>query len=419
MATRLERSLGAGDAVWVIRRLAIEADVNAGWDAGQMAAAVTIAVERALARDLVGSGDGVNVIRFENRAAHLAQYLVDCVDGAGDRWYHHRFDGLKMLPVDTAIRTALTASPADGLEALHRLDRVARRRVVSRLTADGAERVLAAWAAMPGAASVDDCAMAAATRWRSQLRFDAAAASPIEALTLFVETADETRTGAPLARAVHLVLQLVAGTPINAASPELSHLALTSILDVLQPEVPANAAVADPAAPRWTRFGGVFLLLTDIEVDALATLAAESDEGGLRLRGLALLTLALCLEGSTPGALAGDAAVRDLFTLPPSFDLGALWDEMSGDERQALQDAADRTLIGFAHRLPGFASSSRDFLLANVLDVCASIERQPGRLVVRLGRPPLHVMLSITGLNRRRYELPWLIGVPIEIFPGE
>ena len=73
-----------------------------------------------------------------------------------------------------------------------------------------------------------------------------------------------------------------------------------------------------------------------------------------------------------------------------------------------LSLAAREVLRGFAWRLPGFAWSSCEYLGANFLDTKANIEPAAGGWVVRLTRPPLHVVLAMTGADQDVYQISWL-----------
>ena len=59
-----------------------------------------------------------------------------------------------------------------------------------------------------------------------------------------------------------------------------------------------------------------------------------------------------------------------------------------------------------AWRLPGFARSTLPYLAANFLAFEATVEVEQDRYVVAVGDPPLHLVLSLTGMNRRRFVLP-------------
>jgi hypothetical protein len=85
----------------------------------------------------------------------------------------------------------------------------------------------------------------------------------------------------------------------------------------------------------------------------------------------------------------------------------------------ALRLAAHNVLRLFAARLSGFARSSLDYLHGNFLDCSAAVEDTPGQRVVRLGRPPLHLVLAMAGLSRCQYTLSWLNGPACAVFPED
>ena len=58
-----------------------------------------------------------------------------------------------------------------------------------------------------------------------------------------------------------------------------------------------------------------------------------------------------------------------------------------------------------AWRLPGFSRSSLPYLWDNVLSFGATVAVEPERFVVDVGDPPLHLLLSLTGMNRRHFHL--------------
>jgi hypothetical protein len=74
---------------------------------------------------------------------------------------------------------------------------------------------------------------------------------------------------------------------------------------------------------------------------------------------------------------------------------------------RALSIAAQQLLRGLAWRLPGFAGSNLPYLSRNFLEFAATIEADDARYVVRVGRPPLHLILNMTGMTRQSYRLSW------------
>jgi len=85
----------------------------------------------------------------------------------------------------------------------------------------------------------------------------------------------------------------------------------------------------------------------------------------------------------------------------------------------ALSVASQNLLRSFSWRLPGFASSSLSYLATNFLDFAGSLEEEPERRVVRVGRPLLHLVASLTGMSRQTYWLSWLDERPLSLFPED
>ncbi len=83
----------------------------------------------------------------------------------------------------------------------------------------------------------------------------------------------------------------------------------------------------------------------------------------------------------------------------------------------ALSVVAQSVMRRFAWKLPGFALSSLEYLHSNFLDCCAAVEQENGQQTICVGRPPLHLVLGIAGLNRCSYRLSWLGDRDCSIFP--
>ncbi|HEY3127847.1 MAG TPA: hypothetical protein VGL91_00165 [Acidobacteriota bacterium] len=96
-------------------------------------------------------------------------------------------------------------------------------------------------------------------------------------------------------------------------------------------------------------------------------------------------------------------------SLPGSFGLARSLD-------LTLSIAAHGVMRSFAWRLPGFAGSNLPYLFSNFLNFSGSIEEEPERRVVRIGRPPLHLILSMNGMTRQTYRLSWLDERPLALF---
>lgn len=266
----------------------------------------------------------------------------------------------------------------------------------------------------------------------------------------------------PSARAEDLVERLAAGrlddpdltpgrrdaqalVPLQGSPPEL-----------LRALLPQPRPVRSEPDRRYTPFGGVFLLLPllgDLPIDAWFA------EPHL----IRLWILTKCLGQSRAYPFFLDPVVRDLLGIDPELssaafvrwqrrvprehlrgfrralegeqyrrDNGAVEHPADRDylrlpkalrvsrERDELMSAAARLLLrNFAWRLPGFAQASFPHLFDNFLDFPASLEEQPHRRVVRLGHPPLALVLNLAGISRASYTCSWLDARPFELFPEE
>ena len=122
-----------------------------------------------------------------------------------------------------------------------------------------------------------------------------------------------------------------------------------------------------------------------------------------------------------PGKPAIDTIVARLDKLPEELEF------LRSPQPFAIARQLDLTLsiVGqhllrqVAYGLPGFAGSNLPYLSRNFFEFAATVEEEPARRVVRLGRPPLHLILNMTGLNRQSYRLSWLDERPFALFQGE
>jgi hypothetical protein len=84
-----------------------------------------------------------------------------------------------------------------------------------------------------------------------------------------------------------------------------------------------------------------------------------------------------------------------------------------------LTALAQGILRDLAWRIPGFSRASLPHLWANFLAIDAQLVQEPQRLIARLGRPPLAMVIGMTGLMRATYRLPWLEPMLVALFPTE
>lgn len=434
-----------GDGLWLLRR--VELDMTLDLDAPADAAGrhCARALAQGIARRLDRSADGV--VFFADRTAHLARFLADLAAGdAWSLWYHRGFAGLKMLPLPMALRTAVLAEPVRGLEALASLPPAELARILHALGTAEAGRILDGLPAEPVAE-----ALPVLVEQIERAGWPPFSPACPERLALALAARLPARGLATAARAVARLrhLQALHGGPLSAAFfRDLSARDAELVLPLLaaSPELRARLmravapAAVEPAAgiERYTPFGGSFMLLRlldELPLDGLDDWpGAEGAPATLAMRAL---ILAAAVGPAEALAFLLDPVWRELLALPPSLLPATLgrwarevdpalvrrWRRrLAGVPRgrgralpavicpdRALDravGAASRWLLArLAGRLPGFAESSPAYLRANFLAVRARIE--PGWQVV-LGRPPLDVVLAMTGLARGPVGLPWL-----------
>jgi hypothetical protein len=605
----LPRSLGAALAgalpetaadVWLIRRLHIDLDINVAWDRDALVRVVADRLADVLLATIRGGADCRDVVWFPDRAAYLASFLSDRADGRGDTWYYEAFEGLSLLPVSAALRTAVCEVPETGLAALRQLGPEVLRRVLVALTVQDARRVLDVLAAAGPAGEPARCLEMAYSAWQRLLNVPRAGEEARDSLQLYLAAlAPGAVSGPPLRDAVRAVVRLdrrlrdagpeerarllsaIAGTDLAAlylaaGTADAEVLApwrlarrewLREVVSTLATQVfgPAATVKTPTAAPerRDTPFGGAFFLLPIIdELPLDAATDGWPDAEKTPAAALArFLILVKCLGGPRAPAAFHDGLLRDLMGIAPEGSAQTLFEwqvDLSRGERErfletletwhagrgavaletqllvrsAVEDrpvavlidsargvwrqivpdslarpervvrrlrhalslvrpgsrllcdpgfvaplrsgfadhrvtamgevgpeeeseaqeivtrldhlrddlaylrfppqlgiagaldrvlsvAAQGVLRSFAWRLPGFSRSSLPYLHANFLNVPASLEEQPDRRVVLLGRPPLGVILNMTGLSRGTYRLGWLDERPFALFPEE
>lgn len=265
--------------------------------------------------------------------------------------------------------------------------------------------------------------------------------------------------------ALHRVVG-ISDVPILAPLAEADSGQVQEIVKELLDRQPTARSIELDGEKRSTPFGGAFLLfplLADLPFDS----AAESLPGirGTPAASLArLVVLAKMLGGASLPRLLMDPVMMQLLGMPSSLrlneilvwlqslpavglrtmqrmlieavrpvratpsrsvrrdlrylELGSGFAEPQA-VRRAFGHVALTMLRNFAWRLPGFAQASFAHLRTNVLDAGATVESQLERYVVRIARPPLDIVLTMTGLSRATYRLPWLPGRTIALFPEE
>jgi hypothetical protein len=180
--------------------------------------------------------------------------------------------------------------------------------------------------------------------------------------------------------------ELTAEWPNAIATPPVRALSLL-ILGCSCLGADAPALFADPL---WRRLFGIDSALT---FEALATWLETLGREGRRALVRAPSKLWLQGDGDSRIARRSAASIDDRVALSPPVPISAGWS-------RAMSSVAYRLLRNFAQRIPGYAASHARYLQHNFLSASASVAADATRIVVRLGRPPLALMLNLAGLNR-------------------
>jgi hypothetical protein len=363
LAVRLAALVQSADeAVWCIRRLELALDVNVAWDQEQLARAWSSQLARVMAGAIQGGSDGENVRYFANRAAYLARFVSDLAAGAAwGKWWYRRFAGLRLLPLSSAVRTALIEQPLIGQEALLLLAADERRAVLRGLSARDARWVLDAIANATPDSEEQRCFTEAWSTWQH------GEMGPLDAedewrnaLALYLWTRQKypaiggaalrtaARTLLCFARCLGLFQEklFVAMTSGNiAAVYDLCGVADAETLLPLLRCLPAwtqevgqallarqthrlPATTSGSAACRSTPFGGLFLLLPLLDELPLSVATQGWPEAGEipAVTIVRFLLLIQCCGRPRAAAVFSDPLVRDLLAIPPDFSLALLAD---------------------------------------------------------------------------------------------
>lgn len=422
------------DSLLMIRRVELELSIAAGDDAERIAARLADGIAAAIGCALLstpiggpdGEAEGDSIPRFAGQADRIAAFLAVLVEGR-DRgaWWFRSFEGVRLLPCSAAARTVLLRDPAAIPAVLARLDPAVRGRLAAALTPADAGQLLDALAALPSppAGEAGWALLAAALR-----RCAARAPLPRALEALMILAADPASPGmsGEIAAAARAAALFLADQPAGRSGKAGATLP-EALRAALRAPGGARAPGAAAAAPLFSPLGGYALLLPALlELDlAVLTAGWPGPRGAAPMPALQLLILA---AAAGDRHLLGDPYWRLLLGLPEKLAVADLADWLAElppltgagpfppaadravalpaglggrGARRAIAGLARRVLVRFAGRLPGFASASAAFLRANFLGAGATIREADGILVVRLERPPLDVLLSMTGAAER------------------
>ncbi len=428
-------SFGDGDPRLVLlRRLELRHDqVDIGTNGGGRDALVTM-IAQGIAAAIMRLGTepaGRDLIVFPSPPHYLGAFFAALAHSeAWDRWWFRDFDGLRMLPVSAAIRTAFERDPAQGFAALRTLARPTLRDVLARLSDPDAAAIVStlegdavaggeagAWTDIFTAAAPSPTLRAAAARLWFLTAAMPGSSGRVPRAAFDAIHARET-LGAIAPERLAALLERRAIDELAALAPGLRRRDLTHVL-MLPPELVA-AAARDPRLPRaentggYTPFGGLLLLWPHLP---------ETSEP--IPPGVVLLALAALLGPHRAELAIGDPVLRAAFGIAEHTcrsDLAAVpWPNI-GWRRRRLRGGASARLHADLHdpaivalgvtatadfvcRLPGFTRSSLPFVVANLLDIGADVVIADDAIHARLHRPPLDVLLGMSGLADRAVTL--------------
>jgi hypothetical protein len=375
LSTALGPLLSQGKGgLWLIRRLEVEVDVNAAWERDTLTRAWAVQIVRALRDALHDGEDGVNALWFPDRAAYLARFLADVSEGhAWSKWQYEAFEGLRSLPTSATLRTAICDQPAMGRAALLRLSSDELTKTIRTLTTQDARRILDSLAEDAPAGEEFRCFQAAWSVWDGEAWGSSArdeATRDVLCLYLAASRGSPDVGGIPLRTAALALLRLAqrlvggstscgeklltaltgddmadlyvaAGTadaeglvPLLRCPPEWVWEVGRTLLARSAGHAPADGAeeAAPPQGPRYTSFGGVFVLLPLLdELPLIEATQGWPDAGEIPAEALLrfLLLVKGCGQPRAPG-LFYDPLIRDLLGIPPTLSVEVVADWQAG-----------------------------------------------------------------------------------------
>lgn len=354
LACHLPDELCAGLAAWVtahpepvvlLNRIIFECELDLSREGPLLVTRWAHRMARALIRAVELDGDGM--LRFPSQAAFRAQFIADVAAGhAWHLWYYRSFEGVRALPVSSAIRTLLLEDAALGRATLAELAPQAWPRVAQAITRADALRILDGLSEESPAGGLSAVAVLLAAVERG---LPAETTWFADALRLYAEA---LRAGSRPTRAAASLARLAARLWRLAAAGGASRLAAavragaTADLVAADPERDPDTWSALAAHPEWrpvlvalvhraaaarpfpgastrqqasTSFAGLALLLP--EIDALLTqdvCRALPRSPAAQPRALAAwLSLAQCAGRHLASNVLGESFWRDFFGIPP------------------------------------------------------------------------------------------------------
>ncbi len=468
-------------SIWIFRRVHFQANLDLQRGDNELARDWAAQMVLALAQRLDEYSPSDDFMHFPSEADLLRAYVQDAAGRRQEKWYYGRFDGLKLLSATAQIRTAICRVASDGLEALAGMSANQLHKVMAALSENDARRIWDALSDLMPSAGAIETLIELKEIWNSEGRFLPDGAGEFRwALHLAVASSRgrsvEARRWPRLATSAGRLLRifqsmsradraLILDRLARNRTAELASVLNSSDIDAIQPlagvpqELLESFFEQQPMARevperRYTPLGGVFLLLPFL--DALPIPSTIHDANLFRF-----WILLKCFGTDRALRLFEDPLIRELLKIDPQLScdsfcrwqaglrirtlrisrrLHLLCDLMRDNSRHRtpadirylrlprplavsprrdgwLDDSSLLILRSLAWRLPGFSTASLAHLFTNFLDLPASVEEHQDRRVVRLGSPPLQVLLNMTGICRWQYSVSWLDGKRFELYP--
>lgn len=416
--------------VVIIPRLRFAIDLDCDVTPATIADRIAQAVEAGVAQVL---SDGDGAVTYADEAALLADWLAARLAG---RVAHHgryrRFRGLEHLPPGQALQTFLSRAPETAWSRLVAVPESTLTRLWPVLDAADAERIMALAATLPdGAPQADDWAVLAKALTRTQALPPATAAMSASVRTMATLGRCEAWIAAAALLAAQTLAQPASKTtqqrstsqPHNVAARNAARRSKTApdlpndLARALTEQATASAQrIAPEMSVIGTPFAGYAIFLAFPAFTALAHATLPPPARNVHAQN----ALALCLLDTLAGAdalrLIDDPGWRTLLGVPEhlrNVDLDRwadaqtdLWRALIPSSQKTRHAVSDTLLHSLAQRLPGFGKASAAFLRANALNAGGTIDPGAEPVRITITRPPLDIVLAMSGLADREVLLP-------------
>ena len=416
--------------VVIIPRLRFAIDLDGDVTAATIADRIAQAVEAGVAQVL---SDGAGAVTYADEAALLADWLAARLAG---RVAHHgrfrRFRGLEHLPPGQALQTFLSRAPETAWSRLVAVPEGTLTRLWPVLDAADAERILALAATLPdGAPQADDWAVLAKALTQTPGLPPATAAMSASVRTMATLRRCEAWIAAAALPAAQTLAQQASAATQRSSTPQ-PHKATPqnpARRGATAPDVPNDLAralteqgkasagrIAPETTPIDTPFAGYAIFLAFPAFTTLAHATLPPPARNVHAHNALALCLLDTLAGANALRLIDDPGWRTLLDVPKhlrSADLERwadaqtdLWRALTPSSQKTRHAVSDALLHSLAQRLPGFGKASAAFLRANVLNAGGTIDARTEPVRITLNRPPLDIVLAMSGLADREVLLP-------------